>query len=243
MKEITEFETKVPVPPTGMLKEVLNKFGTLGHDKHFFIYNKEDVYLKDEHDDIGYNNKILRVRSVESISFNIRYANKILTDDRIGYLEENDIVLFLSSFNNSNNEFKTKSYLTAKLKSVENGYENNIEREVSISDNNESINELFDVLGFRRKFLKRKFSISYELEFEPFNVEIVYVSKDRYDKNGVWYVEIETTKELQERMGTRLIWNADEYKNRICNIFQHLGLDPSTKDNRNWKDILGIESE
>ena len=110
MNEITELETKVPVPPTGMLKEVLNKFGTLGHDKHFFIYNKEDVYLKDEHNDIGYNNKILRFRSVKSISFNIRYANKILTDDRIGYLEENDIALFLSSLNNSNSELSDEIF-------------------------------------------------------------------------------------------------------------------------------------
>lgn len=36
-------------------------------------------------------------------------------------------------------------------------------------------------------------------------------------------------------------WKIDEYERRICRISQQLGLDPATKDNRNWKDILGIK--
>ena len=52
--------------------------------------------------------------------------------------------------------------------------------------------------------------------------------------------KVEHVKELQEKMGTQ-DWKIDEYEGRICRIFQQLGLDPATKDNRNWQDILGIE--
>lgn len=43
MKEVTEIETKVPIP-AGKLREVIDKFGTLGRDNCFFCENKEDVY-------------------------------------------------------------------------------------------------------------------------------------------------------------------------------------------------------
>ena len=38
-------------------------------------------------------------------------------------------------------------------------------------------------------------------------------------------------------------WKIDEYEERICRIFQQLGLDPATKDNRNWQDILDNKSK
>ena len=47
---------------------------------------------------------------------------------------------------------------------------------------------------------------------------------------------------LQCIMGT-YDWKIDDYEDHICDIIRNLGLDPSTKDNRNWKDILGIKSE
>lgn len=243
MKEVTEIETKVPIP-AGKLREVLDRFGTLGDGRDtFFCENKEDVYFRDEHNDIGYDKKVLRVRSIiKSVPCSIRRTDKIFTDQGLGDLEENDIDSFLD-YAFSFNELKTKNYITAKLKSIENGYENNIEQEVSISDRNcNSIYKLFKTLGFKRKFSKRKFSILYTFEFAPFNVEIVYVSRDSNDKNGVWYVEIETTEELQCSMGT-YDWKINDYEEHICDIFKQLGLDPATKDNRNWQEILGIENE
>lgn len=241
MKEVTEIETKVPIP-AGKLREVIDKFGTLGRNNCFFCENKEDVYFRDEHNDIGYNKKVLRVRSVEkTVPCHIQRTDRIFTDQAIGMLEDDSDIEGFMCYDFNPDEIDTKVYLTAKLKSVENGYENNTEQEVSLSDENwGSIYNLFGTLGFKRKFSKCKFSIFYTLEAEPFNVEIVYVSRDSYDKNGVWYVEIETTKELQEQMGTQ-DWKIDEYEGRICRIFQQLGLDPTTKDNRNWQDILGIE--
>ena len=241
--EITEIETKVPIP-AGKLSEVLYKFGTLGRNNCFFCENKEDVYLRDDHGDIGYDKKVLRIRSVEkTVPCHILRTDRIFTDQAIGILEdERDIDGFMC-YAFGPDEIDTKVYVTSKLKSVKNGYENNTEEEITLANEDwYSPFKLFKTLGLVKKFSKCKFSIFYTLEAEPFNIEIVYVSKDSYDKNGVWYVEIETTKELQDQMGTQ-DWKTDEYEGRICRIFQQLGLDPATKDNRNWQDILGIETK
>ena len=241
MKKITEIETKIPIP-TGMLREVINRFGILGRNNYFFCKTKEDIYFRDEHNDIGYNNKILGVRSiVESIPCDIKNAGNIFTDYGINRLEENDIESFLS-YTFDPTKLKHYRYITTKIKNVEKGFEHNLEQEVSINDNLVTTCRMLDILGFKTKFSKSKFSIFYTLELDPFNVEIVYVSRNNHDKNGVWYVEIESTEKLQCIMGT-YDWKIDDYEDHICDIIRNLGLDPSTKDNRNWKDILGIESE
>lgn len=49
-------------------------------------------------------------------------------------------------------------------------------------------------------------------------------------------------KNLQYQMRT-YDWKIDEYEERICRIFRQLGLDPATKDNRNWQDILDNKSK
>lgn len=241
--KVTEIETKVPIP-AGKLGEVLDKFGTLGRDNCYFCENKEDVYLKDDHGDIGYDKKMLRIRSVEkTVPCHILRVDKIFTDQAIGMLEDDKDIDGFMCYTFNPNEIDTRIYVTAKLKSIENGYENNTEEEITLADKNMVAPfKLFRTLGLVKKFSKCKFSIFYTLETEPFNVEIVYVSRDSYDNNGVWYVEIETTKELQDQMGTQ-DWKIDEYEARICRIFQQLGLDPVTKDNRSWPDILGIEVE
>ena len=241
--EVTEIETKVPIPD-GKLREVIDKFGTLGRDSCYFIENKEDVYLRDDHGDIGYDKKVLRIRSVEkTVPCHILRTDKVFTDQAIGMLEDEKDIDGFMCYEFRPDESDTKVYVTSKLKSVENGYENNTEEEITLATKDWfSPFKLFRTLGLVKKFSKCKFSIFYTLETEPFNVEIVYVSRDSYDTNGVWYVEIETTKELQDKMGTQ-DWKSDEYEGRICRIFQQLGLDPATKDNRNWQDILGIETK
>lgn len=242
MKEVTEIETKVPIP-AGKLREVIDKFGTLGRNNCFFCENKEDVYLRDDHGDIGYDKKVLRIRSVEkTVPCHILRTDRIFTDPAIGILEDEGDIDGFMCYTFRPDEIDTKVYVTSKLKSVKNGYENNTEEEITLANKDwRSPFKLFKNLGLVKKFSKCKFSIFYTLEAEPFNIEIVYVSRDSYT-NGVWYVEIETTKELQDQMGTK-DWKIDEYEERICRIFQQLGLDPATKDNRNWQDILGIETK
>jgi len=234
----TEIETKVPIP-AGQLKEVLDNFRTLDPDGKYHMSSKSDVYWKDVHDDIGNNGKILRIRRCVSTG---NMQIEIYGKGDFGYLKETmrsfDEVLGLHNL-------VYETYITAKIKALNGGYENNIEKEVVLSDEcGDNPEELFLTLGFKVKFGKSKFSVFHQMNDEPFNVEIVYVSKVDYKGNplyntGVWYVEIETTEELQEKMGTKN-WKLDEYEGRICRIFQQLGLDPSTKDNRSWKDILKI---
>lgn len=109
----------------------------------------------------------------------------------------------------------------------------------------DKLREVFDKyskLGFVERPSNHNLSITYHmLENKPFDIEIICLCKDPEDENenGIWYAKIETNKELQEITGTQE-WEKDKYEEGISTIFKQLGLDPSTKDNRNMTEILGI---
>ena len=254
MKNSTEIESKIAIP-NEKLRDVIHAFGNkLDNDGSISVKGKIDFYFKDNHNDIGYNNKVLRIRETTDCGeHKYKSADRLFTNGVICLLEQNDIKEFYKKYFPFSliSDF-AKIQMTAKIKSTINGYENNIEKEIKYDrcSYTESI-DLLKILGFKVKFGKNKFSIFHEMTTEPFNVELVYCSKlaftdkdeEEYSKNGVWYAEIETTQDLQIKQGVYDDWTDEEYEARIDRLFLTLGLDPSKKDNRSWKEILNIEDE
>lgn len=137
------------------------------------------------------------------------------------YLPEDILKAFFTGWFEEKEKIESKTFITHKVKSVQNGVETNQEFEIQINNSDfDTIEKFIDFYKLKNKFYKSK--VCCGLRIGDFHLEFV-------NFYGKYFAEIEYTKDEMD------ILQATTAMESVCEAF---GLDCSNKIDKSWDKVL-----